>query len=181
MKNQEIIALQELALIIVKNKRGITNLINEQGLGSLTYDAPLSEVNKIVLNNLQNDAFVKALPSVTNQEYYNLDPVSWVVIGIIVVSTAYKVGWDAKNRREIEKILYRDEARTRYLSQKELDRIALINRQAMQKLILDTQQEYMQQKENMDAMHHEQKKKNALLIVVAGAICVAIIGRQFLR
>jgi len=168
MKNQEILALQELALIIVKNKRGITDLINEQGLGSLTYDAPLSEINKIVLNNLQNDAFVKALPSFTNQEYYNLDPVSWVIIGIIVVSTTYKVAWDAKNRREIEKILRRDEARTRYLSQKELDRIALINRQAMQKLILETQQEYMQQKENMDAMHHEQKKKNALLIVVAG-------------
>ena len=181
MKNQEILALQELALIIVKNKRGITDLINEQGLGSLTYDAPLSEINKIVLNNLQNDAFVKALPSATNQEHYNLDPISWIVIGIIVVSTTYKVAWDAKHRRGIEKILRRDEARTRYLNQKELDRIALINRQAMQKLILDTQQEYMQEKENMDAMHHEQKKKNALLIVVAGAICVAIIGRQFLR
>ena len=180
MREQEQIAVQELALLIVKNKRGITNLINEQGLGSLTYDAPLSEVNKIVLDNLSNERFVKSLEQVVGDEY-KYEPIStltWIIVAVIAASTTYKVGWDAYNARQIRMQLLKEARRTHYLTQEEMDEIALINRQHMQNMILHTQQEYMQEQENLDAQHQEQKKKNILLMVLASMVCVAIIVRQ---
>lgn len=183
MTQQQKIAVEELAILIVQNKRGIIKLVNEQKLGSLTYDAPLSEVNKIVLDNLTNERFVKGLEKVVGDDfkYEPLSTATIIIISVIAASTVYKVGWDAYNARQMRKQLLREERRTLYLKEEEMDEIALLNRKNMQNMILHTQQGYLQEKENLDAMQQEQKKKNVLLMVIASMVCVAIITRQLLK
>tara|TARA_E500000305_G_C3912918_1_gene184250 strand:+ start:149 stop:700 length:552 start_codon:yes stop_codon:yes gene_type:complete len=182
MKNQEQIAIEELAILIVENKKGIIDLINAQGLGSLTYNSSLREINIIVLDNLKNTKFVKGLESVVGDEYkYEpLTTATIIIIAIIASSTVYKIGWSIKDAEKKRKALVKQGYRALYLKRKELQEIALLNREKMQNMIIQAQADYMQQRENYDAFVQQQKKQNVLIMIVASVIVVALTGRFLL-
>lgn len=182
MKTQEQIAIEDFAILIVENKKGIIDLINAQGLGSLTYNSSLRDINKIVLDNLRNTKFVKGLEKVVGDDYkYEaITTITIIMISIITASTVYKIGWSIKDAEKKRKALVKQGYRALYLKRKELQEIALINREKMQNMIIQAQADYMQQRENYDAFVQEEKKQNVLIMIVASVVVVALAGRFLL-
>ena len=65
-------AISKYATLVLENKRSVIDLINNLGLDSLQYDSPISEVNKIVIENFGNDDFILGIRKIQSEGYSNV-------------------------------------------------------------------------------------------------------------
>ena len=174
MKRQE--AIKMLSELVVTHKNDIVDIINEQKIGSLTYTSDLEDVNSIVLDNLENQEFLKVIDDkIYEKEEFCYEPISLtvaIIAAVIVVGTGVKIAHKASLARKERRNILRENRRSIYLTQEELDEIAMIEREALFSDFLIAQNEYLQREEIAIQQKRDEDRKNILTIVVAGIFLV---------
>ena len=169
-------AIYQYAVIVLLHKKEITNLINRLNLGSLTYDSPISEVNKIVIENLDNQEFLVGVTAITQGEGYLYD--GGISAGVIILASLLTVGTvayvaDASRRNRLERdAIQREDRRTMYLTQERLEEIAYYERELLQQDFLAAQADFLQREENEIQRKREEDRKSIVIIVVGGILLV---------
>ena len=142
----------EYATFVLKNKKAVIDLINNQGFGSLTYGSSIADVNKIVIENLGDDDFITGIQNIMNEGYSNIFGIDDAIVIIIIcvitagAATATIITQNA-NARKIRQELIREGYRSQYLKKEELQEIAYWERQRLQTMFLDAQSDYIQREE----------------------------------
>lgn len=178
MKRQE--AIYQYAVIVLLHKKEITDLINQLNLGSLTYDTPISEVNKIVINNFDNQEFLSGLTQIVEGKGYYYD--GGISAGIIILVSLITVGTvayvaDASRRARLERdAIQRENRRTMYLTQERLEEIAFYERGYLQQDFLAAQADFLQREENEIQRKREEDRKSILTVVIGGILLVGALS-----
>ena len=172
-------AIYQYATFVLKNKNEVIDLINSQGLGSLTYSSPIDEVNYIVIDNLYNKRFISGMDSIMKEGYDYLEPITTVAIIVSIITVGLgtaQIVTANRNARKIRAELIREGYRTQYLKQDELNQIAFLERERLQDMFLDAQTDFLQRKENADALEKEEKDKAMVMIVILGMVSVIVVA-----
>lgn len=169
----------EYATFVLKNKNAVIDLINNQGLGSLTYGSSMASVNKIVIENLGNDDFITGMQNIMNEGYSNVavidDIVVIVILCVVAAGTATATIITAnQNARKIRQELIREGYRSQYLKKEELNEIAYLERERLQVLFLNAQSDYIQKEENLRATEKKAKEQNIVMVLVIAFSAVVI-------
>ena len=177
-------AIYDYAVIVLLYKNEIIDIANRQGLSSLTYDTPISKVNELVINNLNNRKFIADIDKMLHDKAWETDEfryepitisatVAWIIAGVITAATTVAI-IDQVNRAKKERdAIFRDNLRSRYLTKEQLDEIAFIERKRLGQEFLVAQSDFLQREENEIQAKREEDRKNILYIVVAGIFIVA--------
>ena len=177
-------AIYDYAVIVLLYKNEIIDIANRQGLSSLTYDTPISKVNELVINNLNNRKFIAEIDKMLHDKAWETDEfryepitisatVAWIIAGVITAATTVAI-IDKVNRAKKERdAIFRDNLRSRYLTKEQLDEIAFIERKRLGQEFLVAQSDFLQREENEIQAKREEDRKNILYIVVAGIFIVA--------
>tara|TARA_B110000902_G_scaffold267190_1_gene358984 strand:- start:7512 stop:8063 length:552 start_codon:yes stop_codon:yes gene_type:complete len=177
-------ALNTLSIFLLEYRKEVINLINEQGLGSLTYNSKQSEVNRIVFENLYKKRFVEGLDDILRKEnkgYLNDFGISTIIVIIVaVVASASAVNSSIKNRRADFENLVKEDRRNKYLTREELDTIEYYENRKMQNIVLETQMNYMLKKKTyLDAK--EKGEKQNIAIMITGGVLVLIVANYMIK
>ena len=177
-------AIYDYAVIVLLYKNEIIDIANRQGLSSLTYDTPISKVNELVINNLNNRKFIADIDKMLHDKAWETDEyryepitisatVAWIIAGVITAATTIAIV-DKVNRAKKERdAIFRDNLRSRYLTKEQLDEIAFIERKRLGQEFLVAQSDFLQREENEIQAKREEDRKNILYIVVGGIFLVA--------
>lgn len=169
-------AIRTLGVFILHNKKDVITLINRLGLASLPYDVSMPILNEVVLDNLYNPLFVEKLNRVSEDDYEYIacgGVCIGIVVGIIVASTTTGIVLANKRAKRERDEVFRDNLRSRYLTQEQLKEIAYNEMRIMQREMLLSQAEYLQKEENLIQAQREDVRKNTLYIVIGGILTVA--------
>lgn len=172
-------AISTYATLVLENKRDVIDLINNLGLDSLQYDSPISEVNKIVIENFGNDDFISGIRRIQSEGYSNvvvIDDIVYIIVFIIVVagSATAKIISGNRNARMIRQEMIREGYRSGYLKKEELQQIAYLERERLQILFLNAQSDYLRTKEEAEAKAKNYKNEQMVLIVGVGVLAVIL-------
>lgn len=170
-------AAKELGVFILQNKKEIIALLNRLGLSSLPNDVRIDILNKEVLYNLPDKRFEEGLKDIANEEYeYAICAGVCVVIvaAVVVASTATGIVLANQRAKRERDEVFRDNLRSRYLTQEQLNEIAIYEMQVMQREMLLSQAEYLQKEENLVQAQREDLRKNTLYIVIGGILTVVV-------
>jgi|TARA_R110000824_G_scaffold83627_3_gene209288 hypothetical protein len=167
------------ATFVLKNKKAVINLINNQGYGSLKYSSPITDVNKIVIENLGDNDFITGMQNIMNEGYSNVAVVDDLVVIIIFCVIAAGAATatimaNNSNARKIRQELIREGYRSQYLKREELDKIAFIERERLQGMFLQAQADYVQVTENEKAKDKKDKEENIVMVLMIGITAVII-------
>ena len=177
-------AIYDYAVIVLLYKNEIIDIANRQGLSSLTYDTPISKVNELVINNLNNRKFIADIDKMLHDKAWETDDfryepitisatVAWIIAGVITAATTVAI-IDQVNRAKKERdAIFRDNLRSRYLTKEQLDEIAFIERKRLGQEFLAAQSDFLQREENEIQAKREKDRTNILFIVVGGILLVA--------
>tara|TARA_R110001592_G_scaffold20489_8_gene83070 strand:- start:4126 stop:4701 length:576 start_codon:yes stop_codon:yes gene_type:complete len=174
MKTKE--AIYQYAVIALLYKKEIVDLINQQNLGSLSYASSMIDVNGVLIDNLENKEFLNSLDQILydtawERKEYLYEPITItmiVIASLIVVGTGVKIGVNAKKNREMRDSIRRENRRTLYLSQEELDEVTLIERKGLINEFLVAQGEFLQDEEIAIQQEREKTRKGIIFIVIGG-------------
>jgi len=175
--------ISEFAVFILQKKEGVINLINELGLASLRYDASISEVNRVVIYNIQDKRLEKGLEHLAENDYVGVICAGIcvaIVAAIIVVSAGVGIGVSVNSARKQREELIAEQRRATYLSEEERDKIALLERGKFQNMFLEAQAEYLGKEEGVFAEKIERKKKN-IAMILSGSVVTMIAATYILR
>ena len=170
-------AIKDLAVFVLQNKTDVITLVNGLGLASLPYDAPISNVNDVVIDNSNNQDFSYGLEKIANEGYSNVicgGVCVGILVAAIVVTTGVAIQQEAARNKKMRDEIFKSGFRERYLTKEQLAEIAFINRKEMQKQFLVAQSEYLQKEENMIQEQREGTRNNALYMVILGGVAVII-------
>ena len=171
----------EYATFVLKNKKAVIDLINNQGFGSLTYSSPITDVNKIVIENLGDDDFTRGIQNIMNEGYSNVAIVDDVVVIIIMcviaagAATATIITENA-NARKIRQELIREGYRSQYLKKEELQEIAYLERERLQVMFLNAQAGYVQMEEDIKTQNKKEKQENIVMVLMVGITAVVVVA-----
>lgn len=175
MKRNE--AIKMMAELVVKHKNEIVDIVNNSNIGSLKYTSDIKDVNKVVVDNLENKDFLDSVDKIVfEKNEFCYEPISLtaiIIASVIVVSTGVLIAHKSSLARKERRNILRENRRTLYLQQEELDEIAFLERQDLYKEFLVAQQDFLQQEENQIQAEREQDRKDILMIVVGGILIVA--------
>ena len=137
-------ALNTLSIFLLEYRKEVINLINEQGLGSLTYNSKQSEVNRIVFENFNNKRFIDGLDKIvrnTSKDYLNfvVTTAMLIAIGVAAISSGIAANNIIQKRRDDFERLGKEDRRNKYLTREELDRIEYYDNRKMQNIVLESQ------------------------------------------
>jgi hypothetical protein len=170
-------AIKDLAVFVLQNKTDVITLVNGLELASLPYDAPISNLNEVVIDNSGNKDFIEGLQKIANEGYSNAI-CGGICIGILVaaiaITTGVAVQQEAARNKKMRDEIFKAGFRERYLTKEQLAEIAFINRKEMQKQFLVAQADYLQKEENMIQEQREGTRTNALYMVILGGVAVII-------
>jgi hypothetical protein len=167
------------ATFVLKNKKAVIHLINSQGYGSLKYSSPITDVNKIVIENLGDDQFTEGMQNIMNEGYSNLFVIDDVVIIVVLcviaagAATARIVAQNA-NARKVRQELIQEGYRSQYLKREELDKIAFIERERLQGMFLQAQAKYVQETEDEKSKDKRDKEENIVMVLMLGITAVVV-------
>jgi len=168
-------AISDLAVFVLQNKRGVISLINRLRIASLPLDAPIIDVNEVVIDNIKElePGFLK----IANNGYSSF-ACAGVCIGIIVaalvITSGVAIQQDISRNMKMREEIFRIGFRSRYLNKETLNEIAFLQRKEMQKKFLYAQQDYLQREENMIQENREATKNNSLYLVLGGAVALIV-------
>ena len=149
----------------------------------MTYDSPITEVNKIVIDNFANDDFIEGIDKIRDEGYFYAEPISTtaiIIAAIIVGTTTATIVYSNWNARKVRQELVREGYRSQYLKKEELDEIAYLERERLQVMFLNSQSEYIQKEENYKAQLKRNEQEKMVMIVVIG-ITTVIIASAIMR
>ena len=177
-------ALNTLSIFLLEYRKEVINLINEQGLGSLTYNSKQSEVNRIVFENFYNTRFVEGLDGIIRKEnegYLNVIAATAIALIVLAVGTAAVTTNNIiQKRRDDFERLVKEDRRNKYLTREELDRIEYYDNRKMQNIVLETQMNYMLKKKvYLDAK--EKGEKQNIAIMITGGVLVLIVTNYMIK
>jgi|ETNvirenome_6_85_1030632.scaffolds.fasta_scaffold03589_14 hypothetical protein len=169
----------QYATFVLKNKNAVIDLINNQGFGSLKYSSPITEVNKIVIENLGDDDFTTGIQNIMNEGYSNLFGIddAIIIIALCVITAGLataKIITSNQNARKIRQELIREGYRTQYLNERELNEIAYLERERLQTMFLAAQADFVQRTENEKAEEKRKKEENIVMVLMLGITAVVI-------
>jgi len=167
------------ATFVLKNKKAVIDLINKQGFGSLTYDSPIKDVNKIVIDNLGDDDFTDGVQNIMNEGYSNVaiadDLVVIIILCVIAAGTATAtIITQNANARKIRQELIREGYRSQYLKKEELQEIAYLERERLQVMFLNAQADFVQITEDIKSKDKKDKEENIVMVLMIGITAVVI-------
>jgi len=168
-------AISTLAVFVLQNKSDVISLINRLGVASLPYDAHISEVNAVVIDNAKElESGLKVISNDGNSPFVCAGLCVAIVVGVLAIVGGVAVQQDISRNRKMRDEIFRNGMRSRYLNKETLVEIALINRKEMQKEFLLAQSDYLQKEENMIQENRKSARVNSLMIVVGGIVTVLI-------
>ena len=168
-------AIYEYATFILKRKKDVVDFINRGGYGSLNYDSPIAEVNKIAIENLGNDDFTKGMSAIQNEGYVNLTGIEIaIVVAIIAVTTTATIWHSNVNARKVRDELIKEQYRSQYLKKEELNEIAYLERERLSVMFLNAQSDYIQKEENYQAQKKLEGQQKMVMIVAIGVTAVIV-------
>jgi hypothetical protein len=170
-------AISKYATLVLENKRSVIDLINNLGLDSLQYDSPISEVNKIVIENFGNDDFILGIRKIQSEGYSNVagvDDIVYIIVFIVVTvaTVSAKIISGNRNARMVRQELIREGYRSGYFKKDELQQIAYLERERLQILFLNAQTDYLKRKEEAEQKEKNYKNERMVLIVGVGVLAV---------
>ena len=175
--------ISNFAVFILQNKQKVINLINKLGLESLPYDASISEVNRVVIYNIQDKRLEKGLESLAENDYVGIVCAGIciaIVAAIIVVGAGVGISTTVSSARKQRQELIAEQRRATYLSEEERDQIALIERRKFQNMFLEAQSEYLNKEEAVYDEKIERKKQN-IAMILSGGVVTMIAATYMLR
>ena len=173
-------AITNLSIFVLEYRNDIIDIINRDGLGSLTYNSKQSEVNKIVIENLRNKKFVNELNNIvkSKSDYFNIFGIDdaiiiWVTVAIAATTATIGVAGNIYNRKKTEADLKHFDYRNKYLTKEQLEIVQRQQEKEMQNAFLYSQINYMERKKDMFDEKERLEKRNTLIIVFGGVVLIS--------
>ena len=164
--------------LVLIHKKEIVDIVNDEKLGSLKYTSDIKDVNKVVVDNLTNEDFLKEIDKVVfEKKEFCYEPISLtaiIIASVIVVGTGVSVGIKLSNARKERRQILKENRRTLYLKQEELNEIAFAEREDLYRAFLEAQKDFLQQEENQIQAEREQDRNDIVMILIGGLLIVGI-------
>ena len=169
-----------MAIIVLIYKNEIIDIINQHGLGSLTYGVDQSTVNSIVIRNFDNIPFMRDIANIkeNGEGYSNFVCGGLCIAGIVsavitVVGGSIAMAHKSKKARETRNELRQAELEGRWLTREEQNRLKLYYQDEYELKFLEAQNAYMENQEKINVENQAVRQQSMTLLVLAG---VAIVG-----
>ncbi len=172
-----------MAIIVLIYKNEIIDIINQHGLGSLTYGVDQITVNRIVISNFNNIPFMMDIANIEegDEEYSNFVCGGLCIAGIVIAVVGGSVAMSnaSRNARKSRNDLKQAELEGRWLTREEQNRLKLYYQDEYELKFLEAQNAYMENQEKINVENQAVRHQSMVLLLLASIAIVGIAAFMF--